>query len=284
MRLFPGAPGICTRCGREESTLVRQMVFEQGHARKKGLPVWVDPWVPYRVRVSRQSRGGAEELAPVRPREGRALWRDFAALFLARETGVRERPGVLRQMDGLMRDGILPSDAEIRFESFGLRTDGKAKLFEWRHDVFDFPPALLPDERTAGTIEGALDASEEVASVLRLSLRFMHPVADRESPDRDAWRQAMSALITRAEAAYWQALEVTFRQMLTDTRLLGRAAARGHWASEWRDAVRTAATTSFEQALAGFDADADALRRQERARRIFYSGLRRNLDEIGGEE
>ena len=116
----------------------------------------------------------------MRPRPERGLWRDFPALFLVDPDKETTRPAVLNQLDYLVEDGCLPPEALIRFDAFALRTDMKAKIFEWVHDSFDFPAALIESERVAASIKEGLHAADQVARDLVGALRLMHPIMDRE--------------------------------------------------------------------------------------------------------
>jgi hypothetical protein len=278
------------------------MAFSQGLSRPKDLPAWDDPWVAYGLKRDENAGGAAQRFA-IRPREGRDRWRDFAALFLADEGRGRPgrpptatRPGILRQLDFLMRDGLLSEDAPLRFETFALRTDakGKAKVFEWQHHRFDFPPVLLKGE-AAASVEEALQRAEAVAGCLARSLRLLHPIAERKGADRKAQSAALGALIERTLRGYWLDLELTFRRLICDSRLREDMASQSAWDEEWRLVLRERAERLFEATLeaGGAEMDAEALRRQELARGRFYGTLAATLrgdrptegsDAAGGEE
>ena len=74
---------------------------------------------------------------------------------------------------------------------------------------------------------------------------------------------------------YWDALELVFRQALTDPRLIASSALKDKWLVDWRVSVRREAIRVFEDVLAtdGYDVNALALRRQETARWRFHYGL-----------
>ena len=76
VRLHPtAAAGSCARCGRQDAWSVQTMVFQMGESRPGDAPFWLDPFAAYRLREDKDP-------VPVRPLEGRVLWREFAALFL----------------------------------------------------------------------------------------------------------------------------------------------------------------------------------------------------------
>jgi CRISPR system Cascade subunit CasA len=261
-RLFPEGGGTCSRCGALSDTLVRRMVFSQGWSRGRDLPLWRDAWVAYQRR--KRKADDMAELLPIRPTEHRDVWRDFPGLFLQHDAdGVR--PRILDQIGGLKGDCI-PPGASVTYELFGLRTDMKAKVFEWRQDTFSFPRRLLQSEFVMPTLQDALGEAEHAETALRQGLRELIPDMQFRPPDPLAYA---------ALRAYWLGMEDTFRQKLFDTHLTGDMSARGVWLAGWRQTARAAARRQLDRAIDNFDADADALRRQVRARDRFHSVLAR---------
>ncbi len=123
---------------------MREMVVGQGWSRPKDLPAWDDPWVAFRI--VKDDKTGQAERRPIRPEDGKDLWRDFASLFLldpslGGSSATSARASIVQQIDGLLRDDYLPESTPIAFEAFGVRTDGKMKLFEGQTGIFDFPSA-----------------------------------------------------------------------------------------------------------------------------------------------
>ena len=271
-RLLPEAGGICSQCGRAAPVLVRKMHFAQGWYRDREAPVWDDPWGVYELRVD----GGQKVRGQRRPHEGRDVWRDFALLFLDRtgeDRGVR--PAIVRQIARLDQDGLIAL-ADVQFEVFGLRTDMKAKVFEARHDGFEFPTALLRPG-PARTIADALGLAEQIASQLVYALRELHPESDREKKDRKRIAAAMAALASLWERRFWQRLEPSFRRSQNDVRLTGLQADQSLWLGGWRGRLREAGDATLEEALEAAEADAEGLRRQVKARRSFYGRVKEIL-------
>lgn len=287
VRLFPSAGGRCSRCRHTVPVLVRQMLFAQGVSRPKSLPAWYDPWVAYRRKRDTGAGGQAERVA-IRPQAGKDVWRDFSALFLAEEgrqtggqTPTATRPAILQQIDTLLGryTGLFGGvDVPLRFEVFALRTDGKMKFFEWRQECFDFPPAVLQGTADA-PVEEAIRRADGAAWCLARALRRLHPVAQRPSADQKAVKAALAGTIARVLRAYWQDLELRFRQLIGDPRLTAGMTEQARWDEDWRRIVWQAAAGIFEATIdgGGFEADAAALRRQEGARGAFYRSLSRAL-------
>ena len=138
VRLHPEAlPIQCSRCNRESEWAVRQMVFEMGESRPKDAEFWFDRFAAYKI--------DKEKPIPIRPVEGKVAWREFASLFLhTKDDGKSNtrRPSILEQIASL----DLVSDQPVYpFRCIGLRTDMKAKVFEWMDAGFDVPPTMLGD-------------------------------------------------------------------------------------------------------------------------------------------
>src|SRR5690606_38854363 len=155
-------PGRCSRSGEWSDTLVRRMVFEMGHSRPKGAALWVDPFAAYRFR-------GKEEPVPIRPVEGKALWREYGNLFHTVvpddsgevQAGAVRPPAVVVQVAQLQDLGIYHTI--WRFRCTGIRTDMKAKVFEWVDDALDVPSGILADARGQLDIEKAVQLAEDWA-------------------------------------------------------------------------------------------------------------------------
>jgi len=280
IRLFPGPSGRCSACGRQAATLVRQMVFVQGRSLSKSLPTWDDPWAAFVERWDKMLRQSTR--VPLRPREERDVWRDYNSLFLAREDGPpaadskaerRLRPAVLRQLDELLALRCLPTSTPVHYEVFGLRTDMKAKIFEWRHDHFDFPAVLLCSREATRTIDQALQGAEDVANALGKALRTLHPVSERKSSSAQASAAPNKALVTFWSRRFWQELEHPFRCSLHDDRLIGTMDSQAEWLKDWTRRVHETGRGALEGALDAFESSSDDLRRAEKARAVYYHEL-----------
>jgi len=271
VRLLPGTGGECSRCGRASDVLVRQMVFGQGRSRTPGSGTWIDPWAAY---IRPKPKGGvSQDLVPVRPREARDLWRDLAPLFLAVAAGEpgEDPPQVVEQVADTDA-GETPS-----FELFALRTDMKAKVFEWRHDRITLPHQVLDDENAAAAVRAALQIAEAVETAIRAGLRQLHPALERGTPDANTARAALQSLAGGVQRAYWSSLEAPFRRHLLDQGLLaGRESAEHQgWHDRWRQTACTAAERVFFEVLRGFHDDARSLKHAVVAERVFCGRLRR---------
>ena len=271
VRLFPGPGGMCSRCGREAAVLVRKMVYAQGWSRKKELPLWQDPWAAYRN--NSKPKPGMPAQTPVRPTESGDAWRDFPSLFLNDLPATSTRPAVLDQIAALVHDGWLEDDREVTHELFGLRTDMKAKIFEWRRDSFQFPPRLLGDPYAQQEIRRALEhARDGGESALRAGLRKL--LQDEGEFD---FRTPLAAIALRR---YWQTLEAGFRNALHDPRLLAGEEGRAAWSEAWWGLVSQTVRDELHTAEEALEARGDTWRRRTEATELcgrLLGGYRKKM-------
>jgi CRISPR system Cascade subunit CasA len=259
--LFPEEGGRCAYTGSTPDTLVRRMAFVAG---AKPAFVWTDdPNVAY--------RGGDKGLLPLRPREGREVWRDVGALAFARESRGGEstyhrRPAAVTQFAHLARAGDLPGGGDLDLLVYGMRTDLKTKVFEWQREGLCVPARLAWGEFYHDRAQQALDEAEEIARLLRYALRKAYP---RDGKSNKAG--AFETLIGAAQRNYWARLRPAYDGFLRglaaepDEETLLRL--RGQWE---RDVLGTGRQV-LEEATEDLDADRAAIRRLTEARSRFRS-------------
>ncbi len=194
--------GICTRCGERSNWGVRTMVYQMGESRPKDAPFWQDPFAAYRVR-------NETEPTPIRPLEGKVLWREFAALFLPMtpKEGEKEHtllPTVLYQR-GAWAGEIGPDYDLFPVRCVGLRTDMKAKIFEWLDAGFDVPTSLLHDPLASDVVRRGLEFATDCARTLAGVFR---EAFSREGTEHH------TDVKNRMLAAYWAALAAPFRDFV----------------------------------------------------------------------
>lgn len=249
----PAQGQTCSRCGADPWQMVRTMVYNMGESRAGGADFWRDPFAAYKPR-----RSGKGEPVPLRPQKGRALWRDYAALFLdpARQENSTLRPRVLDQINTLADRGALPVE-ELPVRCVGIRTDMKAKIFEWVDQGLDVPLALLHSPEAAIEVEQGLDFGEKAESAIRFvwAKSFQSGSSGRYLTQR-----------SRMLDQYWASLPADFGRYViqcsqaaqADDRDQPLAAARQTWA----EAVVSAAQRAFEQGAAQLGDDAVSLRQR----------------------
>lgn len=251
VRLYPlNDAGPCTHCGQPSAIRVAEMLFEMGQSRPKDAPLWKDPFVAYRKAAKANDD---EPPTPLRPNQGKALWRDYSTLFLS---DAELQPGLVRQMTGLVEERIVQPNQRLRFRCIGMKTDGKAKIFEWLDDALDVPPTLLRDERGAAAVREALSRAEECAR----KMRFVFTLHMKPKPD--AKRDRFVQIRARMEDKYWIALALPFRDLIATAATPDDVdQERNRWAQQ----IVAQAQQVFDDALDQLGDRADMLRRRVEA-------------------
>lgn len=252
VRLHPEAAAVpCTRCGRSGRWGVRTMVFEMGESRPKNAAAWFDPYAAYIV-----PQGGKKPPRPVRPIAGRALWREYGALFLPHRLSHQRkadtiRPALLSQM--AEKDVGFEPD-HYPFRCVGLRTDMKAKVFEWLDVGFDVPSRLLNDPDAGDEIEDAIEFASECNDILRDVFRAAFR-GRQGAPIRHGTLEA------RMHDAYWSALAEPFRAFVAAFST-ACAEERSKELESWATQVVKEGQTAFVRAADDLGDDAVSLRQR----------------------
>ncbi len=238
----------CTRCGAQTAWGARTMVYQMGESRPKDAPFWHDPFAAYRVR-------GKKDPTPIRPWEDKALWREFAALFLPMtpEDEAKEHtlmPSALYQRGELAVEDIGPDYEIFPVRCVGLRTDMKAKIFEWLDASFDVPTALLHDPLGSDEVRRGLDVTTDCA---RLMAGIFRGAFSREGAEHH------TDVKKRMLAAYWVALAAPFREFV-----LGVAVPETRQAAftAWVEQVTEQGKATFKEAAESIGDSALALRQR----------------------
>ena len=195
----------CSRCGQQTTWGVRTMIFEMGESRPKNSAFWRDPFAAYRPQ-----KEGNDAPLPIRPVEGRALWREFAGLFLPDKSEASQaiRPAILDQLEAIFAQGgpQLYPNGRVPVRTVGLRTDMKMKIFEWEESGFILTPHLLQDDNTAAQIKTVVEIAQECDRILKgsFSTYFGGGKSEKYTPLRLQMSQQ-----------YWQRLGEAFHQHLT---------------------------------------------------------------------
>ena len=258
VRLHPERMGDgtrCSRCGNAATWGVRTMIFEMGECRPKDAPIWLDPFAAYLIPTG--TRRNAQP-RPLRPRPNHALWREYASLFLA-HSQTSHQPGAAEQSH---RPRVLDQLAELTeqsddagplytFRCVGLRTDMKAKIFEWVEAGFEVPLTLLGDPSGGDLVSAAVRFAEQCAKIILDGFdRFMRGNASR--------RNRNASLRAGMEERFWTALATPFRQLVLR---LADAAQRREAQAQWAARCVREAAEAFRFAAASIGDDAAALQK-----------------------
>lgn len=272
VRLLPGDGGLCTYSGRRSAVLIKRIVWGPG-LMFSGQDTWLDPNVAYQ---EDEKRGRLT----VRPRERRQLWRDYAALFLARERqdGKSQkllRPVIVTQLAHLKEQGYVPSDTAEHFEVYGVRAD-QAKLLEWQYERMPLKTAVLQNPLADVQVRRALELAEKVAGAIHAALKRLHPREGKGNP------KALGGLIQVAESRYWTELQQVFEAEYLptlETQSPEDEVARSNLLASWKKALRAVGWQCVSEAVGGIETGAEALRRQVEARNVFGGMLAAILDD-----
>jgi CRISPR system Cascade subunit CasA len=248
----------CSRCGEPMSVGVRQMIFDMGESRPKDAPAWFDPFAAYKIRDTKPP-------IPIRPVEGKAAWREYASLFL-KKRALDTREGKSKREEKTLRPAFLDQIANLQagepsslsLRCVGLRTDMKAKVFEWVDTGFEVPGSLLRNEEAAYLIGRGLgyarDCAGTIAQVFRKSF-------GGSSKDADRYAQLKSAMMDD----YWRQLAVPFRTYVT-----GIASAEDMLIPHeiWIKTVTSKAETAFTHAAEAIGDQGENLRKRFKGERL----------------
>lgn len=252
----------CTHCGQMAEWGVSTMIYQMGESRPKDAPFWFDPFAAYCL----PDRAGDKDEAPkpIRPVEGRVLWREFAGLFLQSKAGHTKQPSILVQIARVIEEyEVARNDIPYPFRCVGLRTDMKAKIFEWIDAGFAMPPALLCDLEvgtfTQNAVDFALTGEIIIKQVFRQS--FSGPLANSERHQRTK---------NRMSQAYWARLTPHFTEFMGG---LSDPKRREELASEWLDRVVATAQAAFKAAATTLGDEATTLRQQVQGENLCRARL-----------
>lgn len=159
-------------------------------------------------------------LFPLAFTEGRALWRDSAALFRLQGTSDKEYPPrTFVWLAELVDKGYLDGSQTRRFLALGM-SKKQAKVNFYRSEQMPLPMCYLKDRRLVERLSEGLQMAEDAGRQLwgaarTLATLVLCPEADLD-PDRQPAREDLDSLTRQwaVERRYWAQLELPFRQMM----------------------------------------------------------------------
>jgi CRISPR system Cascade subunit CasA len=257
----------CTRCGQITRWGVRDILYEMGERRAKDAAPWLDPFAAYTVPEK------ADAPRPVRPRQGRAAWREFAALFLSLPRG--DGPATIRPavLDHIAELKLAAGRVTYPFRCVGVRTDMKAKCFEWMDACFDVPPALLEDAQAALRVQQGLTLATQCERVIGQVFAGVF--------SRTIKQERYIHLKQRMQDNYWTVLAKPFRRFVL---AIAAADTREPVFSGWVDTATREARHCFTEAAEASGAGADALMLQARGERTCQIRLAKLKKEYAADE
>lgn len=222
----------CTRCAETAEWQAGTMVYEMGEFRDKESAFWFDPFAAYRLPGRK-----AEKPTPIRPLEGKAIWREFTSLFLTVSEDQAagnyfQRPRIIDQISDLR----ISLDS-VSFRVIGIRTDMKAKIFEWIDAEFDVPSSLLDDPQAGFLIQEAVRSATDFASSISSAFKqTFNPKRTKSERNKDLREKML--------ADYWSSLAEDFRLFVLK---LGYTNDREKEFSQWVDTALQLAEYTFSR-------------------------------------
>jgi len=218
-----------------EGLVVRQMTIAPALRLDDGV---LNPMTHYR----RDEKRGP---IPLAFREGRALWRDSAALFQLHDEG-QQPPQVFHWLADLADRAYLSESFVYRYLALGM-SKKQAKVYFFRHERMPLLLKYLTDETLREKLREALQAAEGVGSALRRAgwelAQWVVSPADRKKAHRDDTRLVFSQL--NLDRRYWSRLEVEFQGFVCDLPQ-DHQAALGGWVKTLQRTARGAFTEAAE--------------------------------------
>jgi len=228
----------CSRCGQKTKWGVQTMVYQMGESRSKTAKWWQDPFAAYQV----PKKEDVNPL-PVRPVAGRALWREFRSLFLPHEEndkGLKAlRPSIISQIEEVWRaDRTILPYSNIPLRVIGLRTDMKAKIFEWEEAGYQIPPSLLNDLKVANDIQESIAFAVTTDNITKKSFHKYFGGGGKTG--------RYATLKKQMSQHYWQLLGAKFQSQLLSYTPNADLKKLFH---DWLDITIYEALTSFEETV-----------------------------------
>ncbi len=236
----------CTRCGQQSVWGVQTMSFTMGEYRPRDSAPWSDPFVAYHL----PDEGKSGSPWPVLPDSGRALWREYAGLFLSPSKEGRKRvhrPAILDRIAEEYGDEVL----EYQFRCIGVQMS-QAKVLEWLDASFGVPTSLMNDESVTYVVRDASEFADGCANVIASVFR--------SSVNSSRLGERHKVLKAQMLSQFWRVLANPFRGfVLSLVEKENRLKAKEQWAT----AVTQQAQAVFEAAISQVGDDAVSLRQQE---------------------
>jgi CRISPR system Cascade subunit CasA len=149
-------------------------------------------------------------------------------------------------------EGISPDSPTIPFRCIGMRTDMKAKIFEWVDADLSVPPPLLRDPAGGVEVDDALKFATDCEQKINYAFRQTFKGESQKGERHQGLR-------IRMRDHYWASLADPFRQyVFAATAPDQREAERRQWAA----IVVRQAQEAFKNAAAAVGDDATSLRQR----------------------
>ena len=247
-----------------DGLVVRGMTEAPALRLKKGI---LEPMMHY----ADKGRGGLRSLSF---REGRALWRDSAALFRLRTKGYRP-PLVFDWLAELVDEDCLKIHQTRRYMALGM-SKSRAKVNFYRSEHMPLPLEYLQKQALVERLDEALKMAESISSQLwgaarTLATFILSPEADTEGV-RQPVREDLDQLMGQWAIGryYWAQLETPFQETMNAMPKDPIAAL-----NDWQEMLRKAAWDAFDRVADNVNHDPHKLKAVVRARGQLGAGLKK---------
>lgn len=275
VRLHPVAlEATCAYSGQMSELGAETMIFQMGESRPKEAPFWFDPFAAYRLPNSNSKSKKPKPPTPVRPVDRRQLWREFAALFLQDHENRTQQPAVLSQLSYLVDEyDIADGVVAYPFRCIGMRTDMKAKIFEWIETGFSVPPSLLSDPEVGYLVQQSINFSNECSKQISATFRYTFGGTGKDERSKKQKQHMLDA--------FWQELTIPFRQFVNG---LVDINTREEHELAWVDKVVEVGLKSFQDAAKQMGSGAHTLRQSVQGENRCRIALYKKRKDWKGEE
>lgn len=234
----------------------------------------------YHYRIDQNAKSGQSPFKLLRFTEGKALWRDSAAL-LNFEPQQTEQPAAVRWASRLIAKKWLPK-RKLVLAAYGMATEpGKSKVLFYRGDQFEFSDDLLSSETLVDLLDQALDKAVQVReplvnAVKRMANLYLASDSDQTSSEsKKANPDDVKKLVATLdpESRYWQLLELSFYRFLDELPQLGDDALKG-----WIVTLRQVALRVCDSVVQLLGTNVKALKASTKGQSSLWTKLKGILD------
>jgi CRISPR system Cascade subunit CasA len=167
-----------------------------------------------------------------------------------------------------------------RFRCIGIRSDGKAKIFEWLDEALEVPPDLLNDPLGIELVDRALDQARQAEHTLGFTFDQHFRPSRAQTKPIDKKMVRFKTLRDRMLATFWQRLAGDFRQF---TRAAADLFTRDEASAAWVERVVAVGERTFNETADQVGDRADALRARVLAQDACRGRLRAKRKEWIGD-
>lgn len=254
--------------GNEREPVVGTMTIAPGLRLGAGV---LDPQKHYR-------RDEQRGYLPLRFQEGRALWRDNAALFQLRGSGTQRPPLALEWVARLADEEYIDRSRSFSLLALGM-ANNQAKVEFFREEHMPVPLVYLERDDLVEGLANALSLAEQAYAGLAWATRWMAALVISPVSDGKQWPQVSDTVREEAmglashwgvDRSFWGQLELPFLALLE-----GLPTQPEPSAAEWQRTVMHAARAALEFGARQAGDGATALKAGVRARAFLAGSLKK---------